>query len=60
MKEPTRNFGFRLPEDTLRKLRYIAALDSRSTGSMIRVLIYECVEGFEKEHGEISGGDRPL
>ncbi len=53
MKEPTKSFGFRLPAETLEKLRYIASFDCRSASSMIRVLIYDCVEEFEKEHGEI-------
>ncbi len=51
MKEPTVNFGFRIPAELLRKLRYIAKQDCRSTSSMIRVLIYDYVEAFEKEHG---------
>lgn len=53
MKEPTANFGFRIPAELLRKLRYIAKQDCRSTSSMIRVLIYDYVETFEKEHGTI-------
>lgn len=53
MKKPTINFGFRLPEELLRKLKCIAKQDCRSTGSMVRVLVYDCVEKFEKEYGEI-------
>lgn len=53
MKDKQINFGFRIPEELLDKLKYIAQYDCRSTGSMVRVLIYDCVEKFEKEHGEI-------
>lgn len=48
-----RNFGFRIPEELLKKLRYIAKYESRSTGGMLRVLVYDHVEQFEREHGEI-------
>ena len=54
MKQPTVNFGFRIPEYLLQKLKFIAKYDCRSTGSMVRVLIYDLVEKFEQEHGEIS------
>lgn len=53
MKDRQVNFGFRIPEKLLGKLKYIAKYECRSTGSMVRVLIYDCVEKFEKEHGEI-------
>ena len=53
MKEPTKNYGFRAPVELMEKLQYIAAYDCRSRGSMLRVLVYDCVERFEKEHGEI-------
>lgn len=48
------NFGFRVPEESLKKLRYIAKQDCRSTASMIRVLIADYIRKFEAEHGEIS------
>lgn len=54
MKKPTANFGFRIPAELLQKLRYIAKQDCRSTSSMIRVLIYDYVAAFEREHGKIS------
>lgn len=47
------NFGFRIPEELLNKLKYIAEKDCRSTGSMVRILIYDFVEKFEQEHGQI-------
>ena len=53
MKQPTRNIGLRIPGEVLEKLRYIAREECRSTSSMIRVLVYECVERYEGEHGEI-------
>ncbi len=53
MKGPTKNLGLRIPAKTLQKLRYIAAYHCRSTSSMVRVLIYDCVKEFEKKHGTI-------
>lgn len=53
MKNEKVNFGLRIPAELLEKFRYIAQADSRSVSSMLRVLIYDCVESFEKEHGEI-------
>lgn len=53
MKGPSVNFGFRIPIDLLRKLRVLAKHECRSTASMIRVLIYDCVDTFEAEHGRI-------
>ena len=53
MKEPFRSFGFRIPENLLRKLKYIARQECRSTGSVLRILIRDHVTHFEKEHGEI-------
>lgn len=53
MKESTKNFGLRIPVNLLQKLQYIAKEECRSTSSMVRVLIYDCVEEFEKEHGTI-------
>lgn len=54
MKTQKVNFGFRLSEELLKKLRYIAKQDCRSTASMIRVLIADYIRKFEAEHGEIS------
>ena len=54
MKTQKVNFGFRLSEELLKKLRYIAKQDCRSTSSMIRVLIYDYVAAFERKHGKIS------
>ncbi|MCI8474283.1 MAG: Arc family DNA-binding protein [Oscillospiraceae bacterium] len=53
MNGPKKTVGIRIPAKSLEKLRLIAKQDSRSVSSMIRVLIYNCVEEFEKEHGTI-------
>lgn len=53
MKTQKVNFGFPLSEELLKKLRYIAKQDCRSTGSMIRVLISDHIKKFEEEHGKI-------
>lgn len=54
MRHPTKNVSIRIPAESLVKLRLIAKQDCRSTSSMVRVLIYDHIEKFEKEHGEIS------
>ncbi len=54
MRQPTKNIGVRIPVELLNKLRHIAKEDCRSTSSMIRVLIYDYVAAFEREHGKIS------
>jgi len=48
-----KNFGVRIPEELLEKLRYVARYECRSASGMLRVLAYSCVEDFEREHGEI-------
>lgn len=53
MKSEGTNFGFRIPVDLLKKLQVVARYESRSVGSMVRVLIYDCVDAFEAEHGKI-------
>lgn len=53
MGKRLQNFGFRIPEELLQKLRYIAKYECRSTGGMLRVLVYDHVERFEREHGKI-------
>ena len=53
MNGPKKTVGIRIPAKSLEKLRLIAKQDSRSVSSMIRVLIDNCVEEFEKEHGTI-------
>ena len=53
MNRPKKTIGIRVPAESLEKLRFIAKQDSRSVSSMIRVLAYNCVEEFEKEHGKI-------
>lgn len=53
MKKPSRTFSFQIPEALLQKLNYIAAQQCRSTGSILRVLARDCVDRFEREHGEI-------
>lgn len=53
MREKTQNFGFRIPISLLKKLQALARQDARSTGSMLRVLIYDYIEKYEREHGPI-------
>lgn len=43
----------------LDKLHYIADYEARSANGQIIVLIRNCIEEFEKEHGTIEFGKRP-
>ena len=59
MKRPDKTVGFRLSVELLEKIQYIARFECRSTSSVIRLLIREHVEQFEREHGIIEGQQGP-
>lgn len=48
-----KQFTVCMSKELLEKLRYIAAQDSRSVSSMVRIAIKELVAAFEGENGEI-------
>lgn len=51
-----KNFSIRIDEDMLNKLHYVADYEARSANGQILVLIRDCIENFEKEHGKIEFG----
>lgn len=48
-----KNFTTRIDSDTLAKLRYVAAYEGRTANSQINILIRDCINKFESEHGKI-------
>lgn len=48
-----RNFSFRIDEEVLSKLRFIAMQEKRSVSSQIRFLVRRCIRQHEKKYGEI-------
>ncbi|MCQ4726539.1 hypothetical protein NE664_07700 [Anaerotignum faecicola] len=49
-----KNLSIRIDENTLHKLHIISAYEGRSANGQINVLIRQCIEKFEKEHGELN------
>ncbi len=43
----------------LEKLGYVAEYEGRSLNSQILVLVRECIQKYEADHGEISGRVKP-
>ncbi len=48
-----KNFTLRIDEQMLNKLHYIADYEGRSANSQLVILVRQCIENFEKQHGEI-------
>ncbi len=48
-----KSISFRLDENLLKKLHYIADYEGRSANSQVMVLIRDAVDDFEKKHGAI-------
>ncbi len=48
-----KSISFRLEENLLKKLHYIADYEGRSANSQVMVLIRDAVDDFEKKHGAI-------
>ena len=48
-----KSISFRLDENLLRKLHYIADYEGRSANSQVMVLIRDAVNSFEEKHGKI-------
>lgn len=49
-----KSISFRLGEELLKKLHYIADYEGRSANSQVMVLIRDAVESFEEKHGTIN------
>ena len=48
-----KSLSIRIEEELLNKLHVVADYDGRSANSQILVLIRDCVEQYEKQHGKI-------
>ena len=49
----TKSLSIRIDEKMLNKIHVVADYEGRSANSQILILIRDCIEKFEKEHGEI-------
>lgn len=49
----TKNLTVRIDSKMLNKLHVVADYEGRSANSQILILIRDCIEKYEKEHGEI-------
>lgn len=54
----TKSLSIRIDEEMLDKLHIIADYEGRSANSQILILIRDCIEDYEKKHGEIKIGKR--
>ena len=48
-----KSLSIRIDEKMLNKIHIVADYEGRSANSQILILIRDCIEKFEKEHGEI-------
>lgn len=48
-----KSLSIRIDEEMLDKLHVVADYETRSVNGQIIVLIRECIEKYEKKHGEI-------
>ena len=49
----TKSLSIRIDADMLDKLHVVADYEGRSANSQILILIRNCIEQYEKEHGKI-------
>jgi hypothetical protein len=54
-----KSVSIRIEEEMLEKLGYVAEYEGRSLNSQILVLVRECIQKYEADHGEISGRVKP-
>ena len=50
---PMKSISFRLDEEMLHKLHYIADYEGRSANGQITVMVRNLIERFEQKYGEI-------
>ena len=53
-----KSLSIRIDEEMLNKLHYVADYEARSANGQIIILIRDCIDDFEKKHGEIKFGDK--
>ena len=49
----TKSVSIRIDEEMLHKLHVVADYEGRSANSQVLILICDCIEKYEKEHGKI-------
>ena len=49
----TKSLSIRIDEEMLNKLHYVADYEARSANSQILILIRDCIDKYEQEHGKI-------
>jgi len=49
----TKHLTIRIDEEMLHKLHVVADYEGRSANSQVLILIRDCIEKYEKEHGKI-------
>lgn len=54
----TKSLSIRIDEEMLDKLHVVADYEGRIANSQILILIRDCIQDFEKKHGEIQVGKR--
>ena len=54
----TKSLSIRIDEKMLDKVHVVADYDGRSANGQRRILIRDCIEEYEKKHGEIKTGKR--
>ncbi len=54
----TKSLSIRIDDKMLDKLHFVADYEGRSANSQILILIRDCIEDYEKKHGEIETGKR--
>ena len=55
-----KSFSIRIDREVLDKLHYVADYEVRSANSQILILIRDCIERYEKRHGMIEIGKKPV
>ena len=50
-----KSLSIRIDEEMLNKLHVVADYEGRSANGQILILIRDCIERYEKEHGKIGG-----
>lgn len=53
-----KSLSIRIDEQMLDKLHVVADYEARSANSQIIILIRDCIEKYEREHGTIQTGKR--
>ena len=49
----TKSLSIRIDEEMLNKLHYVADYEARTAKSQILILIRDCIDKYEREHGKI-------